>query len=622
MNEYRDICYPGLGGMNSDDDNVAMPENDYRFAYNIVTSEDGNQKIVTNYLGIERKETSLPTGLNTVIYFKEDVENKAGIYFLYNASGNHSIYRYNSNDESFNVILDGEQANGYGDTVGDIFNFGINDTLDVDIVGSGVATQDGEGQLLLWVGGSNPPRKINITKAINFTASSGTPIYNAISDIEINQIKQPPLKSPELTFYSNTDRQTNNLREIVYQVAVQFIYDDNEVSVPSPASKVLLPQSEEFCNGFNTGDITINNYIRVVFSPVTYDTVVGANILIREGDVGSGALGNWMLYDSIEIVNGTPVTYYIYGDKIPTALSQTELGRNYDAIGQEVRRQALINNSRVVHGDITEGYANVDINVTLDTIRQQVTDIREAYELYFRRTTDTESVSIGAYAPGHVKGTTGSAHGYLTGDIITISGTADYNGNHTITVIDDNEFYFPETYASVQAGTSQPLEIVMDFPFSLSVEEYIDLTILCDSVYYSYKLPNTYGKTKEQVVDYFVDKITAEGSGDFSATKYDTNYIRISKDGANEVTASFHVFKMVDKYKTHNNGATYYYGIVYYDEHGNRCGYANADDDSQVYIPSHGEQASFGYNDFRNGVRWQIKHVPPDWAYTYQWACA
>lgn len=623
MDEIKDINYPGLGGMNSDDDDVSMPENDYRYAYNIVNTEDGNERIVVNCRGNEAKTNSLPSGNNKIIAFKEDVENKAGIFFIYNESGNHSIHRYNSDSEDFTEILDGEQASGYvgsKDTVGKVLNFDVDDTLDVDIVGSGTATRDGEGQLLLWCGGSNPPRKINITKAINFTAGAGTPTYNAISDIEINQIKQPPLKSPELTFYSNTDREINNLRSVVYQVAVQFIYDDNEVSVMSPASKVLIPQDEEFCNGFGTGDISKNNYIKVVFSPVTYDTVVGANILIREGDVGSGALVDWMLYDSIEIVNGAPYTYYIYGDKIPTALSQTDLQRNYDAIGQEVRRQALINNSRLVHGDITEGYANVDLNVELSVAKQQVTDIRDAYELYFRRTVDTQAVDIKWASPSTVKAVTGAAHGYANGDIITISGTDDYNGDHQITVTDPNEFYFDFLYVEDQSGTAQPKELVMEFPFS--VEEYITLTILVGAAtYYRYILTNTYGKTRLQISNFFVDKITAEGSGDFSASTHN-DYIRVSKDGGSDIVVTFHVFKMVDKYKTHYNGATYYYGLVYYDEHGNRCGYANADDDSQVYIPTHGEQTGFGYNDFLNGVRWQIKHLPPEFAYTYQWVCA
>ena len=42
---------------------------------------------------------------------------------------------------------------------------------------------------------------------------------------------------------------------------------------------------------------------------------------------------------------------------------------------------------------------------------------------------------------GTVKATTGAAHGFTTGDIVTITGTTNYNGLFVVTVVDGTNFY-------------------------------------------------------------------------------------------------------------------------------------------------------------------------------------
>jgi len=623
VNEIKDIKYPGFGGLNYDDDNYTMPENDYRFAYNIVSNEDGNQRLIVGSRGNELKTTSLPAGTNKVIAFKEDVENNAGIYFIYNGSANHSIYRYNANG-TFTVILNGAQNNGLGSTVGVILNFGANDTLDVDVVGDGVATKDGEGQLLLWSGGENPPRKINITKAINFTAGTGTPAYTQITNIKINQVKQPPLIAPILTYQDDPDFNANNLRGVIYQVAIRYIYDDNEKSVKGPVSKIQIPQQEEFPNGLSVGNTYKNNLIKITY--YTYvDTVVGVDILIRKADVGSGVSGDWTLYDSVKIASSGIHTYYFYGDKIPYSLDQDDINRNYDAIGQIVRRQCLINNSRIVHGDITEGYENVNLNVVLTGLHAARSDADDALGFMFRGTTAAigqktilHIYNYGSTVPGTVWAMTTHNHGYATGDYIQITGTTDYNGSYYITVIDNNEFYFTATYVSDQSGTAQAEKVVMNFPFTADTDVNIGLVVKVGDTYYSYSLNNTEGKTKTEISTYFRNAINDEDVATFSATAYGENF-RISQDDEDEIIAYMNILASANKYKTWCDGAIHYFGIVYYDEHGGRCGYANVSDESNIYIPSVQMQTHSGDNRFTNGIQWQIKHIPPIWAYKYQW---
>lgn len=69
--------------------------------------------------------------------------------------------------------------------------------------------------------------------------------------------------------------------------------------------------------------------------------------------------------------------------------------------------------------------------------------------------TNTKSISsIADYSgtvAGTVKITTGSSHNYITGDSVEVSGTKNYDGTYTITVVDATNFYFTGTYYSSES---------------------------------------------------------------------------------------------------------------------------------------------------------------------------
>ena len=48
---------------------------------------------------------------------------------------------------------------------------------------------------------------------------------------------------------------------------------------------------------------------------------------------------------------------------------------------------------------------------------------------------------------------TSASHGLSTGNLITIAGTTNYNGDFSITKIDDNTFYITETFVASETGT-------------------------------------------------------------------------------------------------------------------------------------------------------------------------
>ena len=87
--------------------------------------------------------------------------------------------------------------------------------------------------------------------------------------------------------------------------------------------------------------------------------------------------------------------------------------------------------------------------------------LADANTLHFKRQhidDDTNSGVISAFADygttvaGTVKATD-TAHGLSTGDKVTISGSTNFNGTFTITKIDNDNFYFTDTWASTAGET-------------------------------------------------------------------------------------------------------------------------------------------------------------------------
>jgi hypothetical protein len=75
--------------------------------------------------------------------------------------------------------------------------------------------------------------------------------------------------------------------------------------------------------------------------------------------------------------------------------------------------------------------------------------------MYIVAMATTGTATITDYS-GTVAGTvlvTDTAHGLLTGMSVDITGTTDYNGTFTVTVVDANSYYFTDTYTSDQVGT-------------------------------------------------------------------------------------------------------------------------------------------------------------------------
>ena len=182
------------GGMNTDDEDRLIPNGDYRFAaysrnYGVNTPMEGAIQSMTGNL--LQQNTQLPLGVNIIIGSCEDVEHKALILFVWNDLDDHSIWRYEVENASYTLILQDS-----------ILNFKkSNQIYHATVVNN----------LLYWTDNYfiqyenndfNPPRKINIEKAIRYTESGGTsPLgYTEITFDNLDWIKHPPLFSPTFIY--------------------------------------------------------------------------------------------------------------------------------------------------------------------------------------------------------------------------------------------------------------------------------------------------------------------------------------------------------------------------------------------------------------------------------------
>jgi len=161
MSELKqEILFAGAG-LNTDVDKRYMKSGSSDYRLNCTYSRHGNRGIITNSLGNKLQSLSMPTGTNKTIGSTADIENNSIIYFVYNSNSNHSIIRYNLALGTFNKIMFNSPA----------LTFNIKEKINRARVVNG---------WVWWTSKHNPPRHLNIEKAIAFTEKPGT-TYTASS---------------------------------------------------------------------------------------------------------------------------------------------------------------------------------------------------------------------------------------------------------------------------------------------------------------------------------------------------------------------------------------------------------------------------------------------------------
>ena len=234
------------GVMNLDDkpENVLAPQHIDALNLRFFGGQNGltAENVKGNYV---IPNASLPsTGDNICIGSYFDQVNQLIYFFNYNSQGNHGIYQLAVNTETITKIF---LCNT--DSLTDVLNFDA--SYPVHSVAL-VYRDPGQGNLLYWTDGVNPPKYLNVD-----TVSSLAPFT---SDM-LTASKNAPLTPPDGLYGSNPNVQTNNLRKKLFRFSYRWVYANGEKSTFSPISDVPLP-----VGGYNpntSNDPTQNNYITV-----------------------------------------------------------------------------------------------------------------------------------------------------------------------------------------------------------------------------------------------------------------------------------------------------------------------------------------------------------------------
>lgn len=345
--------------LNKDDDARLIKSIEMTDALNVRVSseEDGDGGVIKNAFGNsgvpfrsgnnwQGLPHALPSGTNKVVGSVSDLKNGVIIYFVYNSSGNHSIYRFTTSQNDVELVYRDSVLAFQSDSFvkGDVINNLYNEVL------------------LYFTDGITSPKKINVTRAI--LGGYSEVITNGTDEQKLEFItlaKKPPLDPPTYEFFTDTTVDDNNIYEDNFQFAYQYVYLDGEYSALSKYTDLAVADNQ-YLDGFINDEQRIEfNAIRVYVETSTAD-VKTIRVLGRRGNTGP-----WFIVGEISnpaLVSPSTLYADFKNDELYQFISQDDANKTYDAVPFTAQSQT-ISGSRLFLGNYTEGYPNVNLKVSL-----------------------------------------------------------------------------------------------------------------------------------------------------------------------------------------------------------------------------------------------------------------
>jgi hypothetical protein len=585
------------GGMNTDDENRLISNGDYRSAmfsrnYGVNAPSEGALQSMTGNL--IQSNPNLSAGTNIIIGACEDVEHKALIIFVYNDQDNHSIWRYTVEDSQYELILQDS-----------ILNFQKeNQIYHASVVNN----------LLYWTDNFfksytnnqfNPPRKINIQKAILYTQSGGTDLagYSEITFNNLDWIKHPPLFSPTFTYDSDTTENSNNLKNKLFQFRYQYVYDDNEESAWSPISETTLPTASEYIGQTVNIDPYIDNTIRLEIS--TGSSIVRLiRVAYRIGNTGEFFL--YKEYDKSQLAwsNYSSEIIDFKNETSGPAISNSE--RNYDLIPQIAKTIEYLPSNEFAIGNYIEGYDKQEItdsDVAFSVERYAIDDTTFAYPLAafycdYNAGFNYLYISFNPVADSFTK------YRYQEGDVLILQ-LKDYTATLGNTVAPDPTIYFTIPFIDPNVYTTDQLKL---YALCVALQNYL-LPLGIASVVQA-------ASSWNPSVTWPTLKITGK-------TWYNRTAAQLTQDTNGKII----VLRENKSTRTFKSGAKHEFAFQYYDR-ANRDGTVLTVPAGDVYVPFNTDLTENQLNGptgllkkpYYNRVNILLSSTfqPPIWADTYQ----
>lgn len=335
--------------LNSDTDQKLVKSVEMTDNLNVRVSQDdaGTDGVIKNIKGTDvvgprRVGDTFPTGYNRVIGSVANEKNKEILFLVWNENSDHGIYRMDITNGSYQKL--------YQDSV---LNFQKFSYASCDII-----VNEEEESLFYWTDNINPPMKVNVNRLI--TSDYPVSFYSGTNEeklLSLTVAKAPPLSPPSYNIVNNSSLKENNINDKVFQFAYKYVYIDGEHSSLSPYS-TLSASNSQYKDGFVTdGAKNFFNQINVFVKNSIADV---KEIRVYAKELNTGTF--FQIENLDNNTSGGVQTAKFSNNKIGVPLSLDEVNKVYDNVPQKAKSLSITNN-RLMYGNYSEGYPNVDAAV-------------------------------------------------------------------------------------------------------------------------------------------------------------------------------------------------------------------------------------------------------------------
>jgi hypothetical protein len=372
----------------SDEDERLLEAGAMTDALNVTISEDGegSEGVIKNVkgtiAGTAVSGSALTAANNVTVIGQVSDPQRGKIYFFVadnDGSSEDAIYQYDVSSDTYKIVLKSSQ-----------FNFDYSGFVKADVV-NGDFQQNGNIQTIIYFTDNvNPPRKINVERAIAGEYDSDLRTFN----YSLTAVRASLNSCPTVRFETDSSIPANELLNDYFQFATQLIYKDGEESAISPYSELAVPSAvfqntaesgardrifENVCvinpqysyalgpsnvNGFNLDNLRIQPYIGI-------PDVESIRLLAKRGNNGSffiiddlpvgSSKTRDVLGESTLVWNHTTGDYRFYNDVVKVFTSSNLVDKMYDNVPKKALGQAVAGN-RLFYSNYTEGYPNGGLN--------------------------------------------------------------------------------------------------------------------------------------------------------------------------------------------------------------------------------------------------------------------
>jgi hypothetical protein len=281
-----------------------------------------------------------------------------------------AIYRYDVENDNYRLVLRDSRLNFAPEL------FVKMDVVNGDFTFNGT---DDLSTLLYFTDNVNPPRKINVDRALLGQYSGDEWNYN------VNVIKAAPVYQPTCYFSTDSTIKHNNFKKDVYQFATQVIYRDGEESAISPYSKLLIPQHLTLANNeeeeFVINDLSNNLAIidlNLLDDLANANDVSQVRLLARNGNLGTffivdqfdpnlNKFASVFGQDNVEVYNSGNRQYKFYNETLGAFIPQQVVNKLYDNVPFVAQGQCVAGN-RLMFSNYTEGRSNNPVRASITPV--------------------------------------------------------------------------------------------------------------------------------------------------------------------------------------------------------------------------------------------------------------